>query len=82
MNGRHILGGFNQNQIREILQGFLDKIMYDIGGEREGGGAGGSLRGDGLHVGFLLGGPRCMHMSVICIYCHRYGHLHQQILIH
>ena len=27
-------GGFNQKQMMEILQGFGDVIMYEIGGER------------------------------------------------
>ena len=27
----HRLGGFNQNQMREILQGVLDEIFNDVG---------------------------------------------------
>ena len=33
-NGRQILVGFDQNQIREILQGFQYEIMSKIGRER------------------------------------------------
>ena len=35
-NGRQILVGFDQNQIREILQGFQYEIMSKIGRERGG----------------------------------------------
>ena len=35
INGIQILGKFNQNRIRYILQGFQDKIIPDIGGERK-----------------------------------------------
>ena len=31
LNGRYRLGGFNQNQMREILQGVLDEIFNDVG---------------------------------------------------
>ena len=34
LNGRHILGGLNHNQIREIFQGFQYEIMSEIDGER------------------------------------------------
>ena len=36
MDGRHILGGFYHNPIRDILQGFQDEIMNEIGGDRGG----------------------------------------------
>ena len=38
LNGRQILGGFNQSQIREIFQGFKYEITNEIGGEMGGGG--------------------------------------------
>ena len=31
-NGRHILGGFNQIQFRDILRGFKYEITNEIGG--------------------------------------------------
>ena len=36
LDGIQRLGGFNHNQIREFLQGFLYKIMYEIGRDRRG----------------------------------------------
>ena len=36
LNEIQILGGFNHNQIMNILKGFQDETIHDIGEEREG----------------------------------------------
>ena len=59
LNGRQILGGFNQSQIRELLQGFKYEIMNEVGGDREC-----ILRREMSILGFLLVGTRFINGSV------------------
>ena len=49
LNGRQILGGFNQSQIRDIFQGFKYEITNEIGGEM-----GGEVEEGDVRVGFPL----------------------------
>ena len=63
LNGRHILGGFNQSQVRELFQGFKNEIMNDIGGDR-GGVGGGWLSRVMSRFGFLFVGIRYINGSV------------------
>ena len=56
LDRRGALGRFGQNQMRDILQGFRDEIMNEIGGVR-----GGRLRRERSRLGFLLGGTSFMH---------------------
>ena len=52
LNVIHRLGGFNQSQAREILQGFWYKIMNNIGGDR--GGSRRCVEEGEFNLGFLL----------------------------
>ena len=59
LDGRQILGGFNQSQIREIFQGFKYEIMNYIAGDK-----GGRLRRAMSRLGFLLVGTRYINVSL------------------
>ena len=56
------LGGFNQNQIRDIMQG----ISYEKSIILVGTGMGGGVMRARFISGFLLGGPGYMHGSEKC----------------
>ena len=67
LNGRQVLSGFNQSQIRKLLQGFEDEIMNDIDGER-------GVRSRRVIIRLApVGDPSfCINGSVRCTCCQRY----------
>ena len=74
-NGRHMLGGFNQNRIIGIFQEFRDDKMNGIGG-RGGGGGGRLMRGQDWFPYWsyqVYAWVSAMHFS------RRYGNFHPRL---
>ena len=66
-----IMGGFNYNKCMEILHGFRDEIMNDIGGDT--GGTSREVEQKDIDIGVILGSPRYMNGVVQCTFFHRGG---------